>query len=243
MSTLWRFVRATAVWLIGGTVVWVVVVLVGSPLEGIHLGGGVSTFGVMAVLTTFAGGSALSGVARTKREWLVMVSAAALYGIVAFGVLAYVAPQVDYAGRTPEVQAQRDLLGPNTPSVLEQLRTVAAESELVAALGGEFPESASWYDHRIQFPRVAGVLAVVLALLGFSTGVVTAGLSPPVRRRVRWLIGLVAAFTFMAVDSAVTWHILGNPGSSGVLRSWLTIAPHVLAVLALAPFVRSRLRG
>ena len=81
------------------------------------------------------------------------------------------------------------------------------------------------------------------AIIGYLVGFLTNGLSPPIRRRTRWMLGLVNAFTWVVMWTGLSARMRGslltyNP----YLHAWGTLALHLAIIVILVPIVRDKFR-
>lgn len=244
------FFRATALWILilllapalvqfqhappfsGGWTAWE---------AGFHL---VGWLGVLAPYAVFAGGLALgcrSSVSSTVRY-------AALVGLAAYLLVWFAAPQMEYRAELAKglPVETRHPTGPGTVSNLLSLRELVRESpptEVRYSVETPLQTPPTWYTYLIHQPAAAALFAILAALLGRVTSVLTAGLSPPVRRNARWGAGLaVGASAFMAQALGAEWVRL-HPSNSGLAGAWLPLLVPGLTLVGLQLLANRRSKG
>jgi hypothetical protein len=202
-----RFVLGSLPWVVGASVLWLITVSVVASVSVAILHAAAVTLAMVLAFSSFAGGVAVSSLARQRGQLLRVAIVSLVYASVVFVDLAYVAPIARFVQMESDSTDERFPLGPETPSVLKALRdSVTADPPENPVFGSTvvLDSSPSYFERQIQVPRVVGALTIVLSFLGLSVGVLTGTLRFGVRHRVRWAVGLGLALSVVASDQLVT---------------------------------------
>jgi len=244
------FFRATATWILilllapalvqfqhappfsGGWTAWE---------AGFHL---VGWLGVLGPYAVFAGGLAVG----CRSPALSTVRYAAPVGLAVYLLVGFAAPQLEYRAELADglPVKTRHPTGPGTVSNLLSLRELVRENppaKVSYSVEEPLQRPPSWVTYLIHQPAAAALFAILAALLGRVTSVLTAGLSPPVRRNARWGAGLaVGASAFMAQALGGDWVRL-DPSNSGLVGAWLPLLVPGLILVGLQLLANRRSRG
>lgn len=244
------FLRATATWVLILLLAPVLILLQHGPSSpgvwtaweaGFHLAG---WLGVLAPYAVFAGGLAVG----CRSSVLSTVRYAALVGLAAYLLVGFAAPQMQYRAELADglPVKTRHSTGPGTVSNLLSLRDLVRENpptEFSYSVEEPLQRPPTWITYLIHQPAAAALFAILAALLGRVTGVLTAGLSPPVRRNARWGAGLaVGASAFLAQALGAEWVRL-DPSNSGLAGAWLPLLVPGLILVGLQLLANRRSKG
>lgn len=157
-------------------------------------------------------------------------------GALAYSAGAILAPVSEWrADRAVGLDVRsRHPTGAPTPTGLARLRTMVRQTpppEYSFSVERPTTHPPNWLTHLIHQPIALAAFGILNAVLGLLLGWTTSGLSPPRRRHVRWLLGLVSAAAFLALAMIASSWVRDSPGHSGVLGAWVPLALPLLEIM------------
>jgi hypothetical protein len=207
----------------------------------------IGAVGSLAPFTVFAGGVSIY---RRGMRWHGVypgLATAIMVAGLSYVLLAVASPVLDYrlerAAATPAVVADGRPTGPRTPrAILSQRQHVLANPPDVYSFSVEepFSQPPNLLTLELHLPLLLAVFSVLNTLLGVLTADLTNGLSPPVRRNLRWAVGLFCGVAFFVAMAAADSWVRSSIEVSGIAGAWLPLAVPLLEAGLLLALIRRR---
>jgi hypothetical protein len=198
--------------------------------------------GLLLPFVMFAGGLEAARRGSSLKRTLLRAIPLVLIG---YALGAFAAPgarlrQAESEGRDIEAYYPTGALTP--PNLLRLREEVVARSPDAFSFSVDEPlrRPPNWLTYEAHQSAAVAVLGLLNLLLGVSVGRLTARLSPPVRRRRRWVVGLVGAVLFFAPIVVASVWVRTSAENSGVVGAWLPLLVPLLALSAASRRERSR---
>ena len=207
--------------------------------DGLHLLAGWA--GLLLPFVAFAGGLATPAGGSLRA----LVLRAAVLSLLAYALAAYVSPVAQYQAwvhRNADTSV-RFPMGPETPSGLLAQRAWVASNppgRYHFSTGSPLDAPPNWLAYLFFSPAALAVFAILSALLGWASALLTSGLSPPARANARWALGLASGIVFMVAQSMAGDWVRGSPSASAALAAWGPLLLPLLELLLLAGWARRR---
>ncbi len=177
--------------------------------------------GLLLPFSAYAGG--LAGSRKTGVHRLFLCGA--LISFSSLALLGYASPTLEFhAAISSGVDvAERFPTGPRTIPSLLSIRAEIEQNppERFSFRVGELERSPpNWITYRVHSLISISLYAILATLLGFFSGTLTKGLSPPARRNARWAIGLFSGVVFFTAEAMGGDWVRADPSHSGILGAW-----------------------
>ena len=191
---------------------------------------------ILAFVLYVAGLGAAAAHTRVRVALLAAIGIAILFSFTGYVLTAVVKPQVEVwrYERLNRDLAQRFPLGPDTPPTLlrvRELKRAGASGQTDPTVPQVYQQEPNYLLLRVLQPISLALLGILNATLGVVVGYLTTGLSPPVRRRRRWTVGLAFAVVFMAPIMVGDSWVRSSPDHSALVGVGLPLLVPLIALV------------